>query len=80
MSTYNIEYYLDRCDPEAIRFTNLDGAIIGTCHNGNLVYDFDLMHDLLVAEGMESDEAVEWIDFNVVGTMAGNGFTIVYQN
>ena len=77
----NSDFYIDRADPEAIRFEGLDYAIIGTDHNGLLVYDFDRMIDIFTTEqGMTQDEAIEWIDYNVLGVMGGKGFTILYSN
>jgi hypothetical protein len=71
--------YLEMCDPEAIRLTGLDDAILGTNQNGELVYSFDLMIDSFMEEGMSYEEAVEWIDYNVVPIMGGQGFTILYS-
>jgi len=71
--------YLEMCDPEAIRFTGLDDAILGTNQNGELVYSFELMIDSFMEEGMSYEEAVEWIDYNVVSIMGGQGFTILYS-
>jgi hypothetical protein len=71
--------YLEMCDPEAIRFTGLDDAILGTNQNGELVYSFELMIDSFMGDGMSYEEAVEWIDFNVVPIMGGQGFTILYS-
>ena len=28
---------------------------------------------------MTQEEAVEWVDYNVLGTNAGNGFTVLMQ-
>lgn len=76
----DITDYLEACDPEAIRFTGLDEAIIGTNHLGELVYCYDLLVQHFVKEdGMTQEEAVEWIDFNVIGTNAGQGFSILYR-
>lgn len=72
-----IEDYLDRCHPEAIRFDGLDDAVIGTDHQGNLVYDYNKMLKIFLRD-MEEEEAVEWIDYNVIGPMGGQGFTILY--
>jgi hypothetical protein len=30
-------------------------------------------------QDMTEDEAIEWIDYNVLGTNAGMGFTVIYQ-
>lgn len=63
---------------DAIRFDGLDGAIVGHDHNGYLVYDYDLMVKIFMDEGMSGYEAAEWVDYNVVGVNAGNGFVIAY--
>jgi hypothetical protein len=76
-----IEYYLDSCDPKAVRFHNLDDAIIGVDHNGLLCYSHSLMIDVFMDnDEMTYEEAVEWIDFNVIGTNAGEGFTIIFDD
>lgn len=75
----NTEEYLEWAEPDAIRFTGLDDAIIGTDHRGNLVYDYGRMHDIFMKrDGMGDEEASDWIDYNVLGTNAGMGFTIIY--
>ena len=63
----------------AIRFDGLDKAIIGTDHNGFFIYDYDTMITLFCQQGMTQEEAVEWVDYNVLGTNAGNGFTVLMQ-
>jgi hypothetical protein len=74
----DIERHLDCCDPEAIRFDGLDDAVVGTDHNGNLVYEYEIMTRLFVEQGMAEEEAEEWINFNVLGTNGGYGFTILF--
>ena len=76
-----IEYYLDSCDPKAVRVHGLDDAIIGVDHNGLLCYSYSLMIDVFVDDDeMTYEEAVEWIDFNVIGTNAGEGFTVIFDD
>ena len=76
----NIDEYLELADPEAIRFEGLDYAIVGTDHNGFLVYDYDRMVETFVVDSeMTVDEAIEWIDYNVMGVMGGQGFTVLYS-
>ena len=75
----DIEKHFDCCEPEAIRFDGLDNAIMGSCHRGFLVYDYDTMVLIFEGQGMTEEEAVEWIDYNVIGTMAGEGFTVMFQ-
>lgn len=75
----HLDLYLDTADPEAIRFDGLDYAILGTDHNGLLVYSYDRMIECFITDqDMTLDEAIEWIDYNVIGVMAGKGFTILY--
>jgi len=31
-------------------------------------------------DGMTEEEAIEWIDFNVIGVNAGQGFIVLYSN
>lgn len=75
----DIDYYIEACDPRAIRFDGLDDAVIGTDQNGNLVYDFGLMHEIFVSQGMNDIEAEEYIDYDVVCVNGGQGFTMLYK-
>ena len=72
------EDYLQWVADDAIRFTGLDEAIIGYDHRGLLVYGYEKMLDVFMRD-MTEEEAVEWIDYNVLGTNAGMGFTVIYQ-
>jgi hypothetical protein len=72
------EDYLQWVEDDAIRFTGLDEAIIGYDHRGLLVYSYEKMLDVFMQD-MTEEEAVEWIDYNVLGTNAGMGFTVIYQ-
>jgi len=81
MDNPNVELYLEQADPEAIRFEGLDYAMIGNDHNGLLVYDYDRMIECFMSDSdMTLEEAIEWIDYNVIGVMGGRGFTILYSN
>ena len=73
-----IEIYIEQANPEAIRFDGIDDAIIGTNQDGFLVYDYIKMIDAFMRQGMEGEEAIEWIDYNVLPVNAGNGFTVVF--
>lgn len=71
--------YIENAEAGAIRFDGLDSAIIGLDTHGFLVYDFDMLVTALMQQGMTSEEAIEWIDFNIVPINAGNAFTILYR-
>lgn len=73
-----IEEYLQKADPEAIIFDGLDLAIVGFDHRGLMVYDYNKMVNIFIADGMTWEEAVEWVDYNVIGTNAGHGFTVLH--
>lgn len=71
--------YINEASEDAIVFHDLDEAIIGLNQHGELVYSYTQMHEIFMQDqGMDSDEAVEWIDYNVIGTMAGKGFQILF--
>ncbi len=82
MENPNLELYLEGVyGDEAIQFDGLDYAIVGTDHNGYLVYDHERMIEAFVTEdGMTREEAIEWIDYNIIGVNAGQGFIILYSN
>lgn len=81
MENPNLELYLEGIyGDEAIQFEGLDYAIVGTTHEGYFVYDYDRMIECFVEDGMTLEDAIEWIDFNVIGVNAGKGFVILYSN
>jgi hypothetical protein len=81
MENPNLELYLEGIYGEkAIQFEDLDYAIVGTTHEGYFVYDYDRMIECFVEDGMTLEDAIEWIDFNVIGINAGKGFVILYSN
>ena len=71
-----IERYAEEC-PEALMADGFDEALIGRAERGGstlLVYDFDKCVDVLMDQGgVDRDEAVEYMDFNVVGSLIENG-------
>ena len=74
-----LEHQLNCCDPDAIRFEGLDESIVGICHRGFIIYDYSAMVSIFEGTGMSEEEAMEWIDYNVIGTMAGEGFIVMHQ-
>jgi len=63
-------------EPEAILFDGLDDALIGYAERPSqrplAVYDYDLLVECFVARGDTIEEAVEWIDYNIVSLWAGD--------
>ncbi len=76
------ERILENGYEDVIYFTDYsyDDALIGISADNRAVYDYEKMVDWLVEkEGFESyDEAVEWIDYNVLGFYVENGPIVVY--
>jgi len=76
-----LQQFLESCDPNSIRFDNLDDAIIGVSHCGSLCYSYSKLLDIFTErDKMTQEEAVDWIDYNVIGTMGGKGFILVFEN
>jgi hypothetical protein len=67
---------LAELDPDLLLADGFDEAILGVasrCGSPDVVvYDYDKCVGVLVArDGMTEDEAIEWMDFNVVGAYVG---------
>lgn len=63
------EYVSERGYDESIVFDNPSyvTAAIGLTEGGRVVYDYDKMVDFLIeTDGMEYDEAMEFIDYNTI--------------
>ena len=61
----------DECD-DLVTFAGISykTALIGVTNKGQAVYDFDKMVEWLVStEGMEPDEAAEWIECNTLSAL-----------
>lgn len=76
------DYLCESGYEESVVFENPDylSAVIGVDTNGRVIYDFDLMVEFLMKEdGMDYDEAVEFIDYNTIGSLpyAGENAPIV---
>ena len=70
------EDILDYASNTALTADGFDKAIIGVTTQGLVVYDYNKCVEVLMKEGMEEDEAVEHLDFNVVGSYMGEGTPI----
>jgi hypothetical protein len=62
-----------------IKFDGLDDAIIGvTASDDKIVYDAHRILTLLSEQsGMSAEEAMEFMEFNIVGLYAGKGTPII---
>ena len=58
---------------EALLAEGFQAALIGYTNGSNIVavYDFEICVNILQADGMDRIEAVEYMDFNLVGAYVG---------
>lgn len=64
---------IENADPQAIVWDGFNDAIVGTDTNGRIVYNIQKMIEVLMErDGMEHEEAVEYLDFNVLCAFVGD--------
>jgi hypothetical protein len=68
-------------DEDLLKADGFDEAVIGIeINTGRLVYDIFKMRELLIKnDGMSSDDAMEYLDFNVLGAYMGEKTPIYVQ-
>ena len=68
-------------EEECLTADGFDDALVGCTYGANVVavYDIQRMIDVLVNEGMEHDDAVEFLEYNVVSAYLGEK-TPLYVN
>jgi len=75
----NIDKIIDNLHESALILHGLDNCILGHDDEGILIYSYKKMYDHF-SEQMSSEEAIEWIDYNVMGVKPnGKGFIICYD-
>ncbi len=71
-------------NPDALVADGLDAAIIGYGHQFPkepvLVYDYDKCVEVFMGQGMSREEAIEWMEFNVVSAYMGKGTPIFIKS
>ena len=83
-----IDSLADRHDDEEIlRIDGFDEACIGWTNSwsGNerpmrLVYDESKMIEILMEQGMDAEEALEYYDFNIAGAYLGSNTPVIINN
>jgi len=68
-------------EEECLTADGFDAALVGCTYGTNVVavYDIQRMIEVLVNEGMEHDDAVEFLEYNVVSAYLGDK-TPLYVN
>lgn len=68
-------------NPDAILWDNCDSAIVGITTDGNVVYSIERLWNVFIGQGMSEEEAMEWVDFNLIGAYVGEYTPIhIYTN
>ena len=68
-------------EEECLTADGFDAALVGCTYGANVVavYDIQRMIEVLVNEGMDHDDAVEFLEYNVVSAYLGDK-TPLYVN
>ncbi len=65
----------------ALILHGLEDAVAGVSDGGLLIYDYNKVVKVFEKQGMTVEEAVEWIDYNVMGVQCnGEGFIMMYEH
>lgn len=73
----------DEVQIELFECSSYEGALVGITDDNRAVYSYDKMIESLMRDdNMTYDEAVEWIDFNTIGSLVGktDGPIIMYTD
>jgi hypothetical protein len=73
MSSSKLEQILELYPDDTFMVADgLDDAIIGVDDNNlKIVYDIDKVIDILIKDGMDVDEAIEYYEYNIAGAYVG---------
>lgn len=67
-------------DLDFLQADGFDDAIVGVEPlSGKVIYDIDTMIVILMEEGMDSTEAIEYLDYNVLNAYVGEKTPIYIQ-
>ena len=75
MTRSTAQEILENENPDAIFYEGLDEALIGIARRNGLcvvAYDQNKCYDILMAGGMHYDEAIEYFEYNVIGSYLGD--------
>lgn len=78
--------YMDGTEEEYIRLEpreSYDPCIVGVAQRFNtltLAYSVEKIIEMLVADGMTEDEAVEYFEYNTMGAWLGDGTPVFMRN
>lgn len=77
MEVVDIRSQIKEHNPEAILWDGLDCCIVGMSTDGRAIYSLDsLVEYFEVYEEMSEEDAVEYVDYNIVGAYVGENTPI----
>jgi hypothetical protein len=80
MRTQELQDWLDEnLEDEALTIDGCDRAIIGVT-DGLVVYSRALLDAAFILQGMTEEEAMEWVDYNVVGAYVGPMTPVIIED
>lgn len=77
MEVQEVREWVSNRNEEAIFWDYLDECIIGMSFEGKVIYSIPLMVDHFMQEGMDEEEAMEHISYNILGAYVGT-FTPIH--
>lgn len=78
MRTIELESLKSHLEDDAAILEGLDDCIIGVNQNNYLVYSYGQFLKHYLFEGMTMSEAIEWVDYNILG-LASAKFDVLYE-
>lgn len=78
MRTIELESLKSHLEDDAAILDGLDDCIIGVNQNNYLVYSYGQFLKHYLFEGMTMSEAIEWVDYNILG-LASAKFDVLYE-
>ena len=70
MSIEELQEYIAECTEQTVLiFSNYSDAFLGLSHDNRAVYSYTKIFGCLTKEGMSEEEAIEYIDYNVLGSL-----------
>ena len=64
----------------ALYLHGLKDAIAGSSNCGKIIYDYEKVVAIFVKQGMTQEEAIDYVDYNVMGVQGnGDGFIMMYD-
>ena len=78
MRTIDLVALKENLEPDAAVLEGLDDCIVGVNQNNYLVYSYGQFLKHFKFEGMSMEEAIEYVELNIVG-LSSTKFDVIYE-